>query len=319
MTLDAQSIQLLVLAADMESLSSAARALGMSQPAASRRIQLLEQRFGIDLLERTPRGSFPTREGTTIIEQARIALEALRALELRAADTARPEERVVRVLVSPVVGDQLLPDWLRHLGSRAPRVSVDIQNSPRVLGQLVDGRADLGFLCVPDIEPLLKDTALNTRPLATDRLCVAVHPKHPWARRRAPVTIEELAQAELVEREPDSETRAYLDRVLDPHRAGRRPRPLVELSSTSALKRAAMDGVGPAILGILTIQTEVAEGRLASVDVEGFSGERILHAVWPSGSNDDPAVRQLVRTAERIATAMCAADQTGRSERSTTR
>lgn len=317
-TIDAQSIQLLVLASDMESLTAAARTLGMSQPAASRRIHLLEKQFGFRLLERTPSGSFPTREGASIVEHARSAIDALRTLEAKVAEVATPE-RAIRVLVSPVVGDQLLPEWLRHLGAKAPRVSVDIRNSPEVLERLITGRADLGFLCVPDIEPLLRDTQLNTRPLARDRLCVAVHPKHPWARRRAPVTIEDLARAELVEREPQSETRAFLDRVLEPHRGGRSPRPLVELSSTSALKRAAMDGVGPAVLGVLTIQSELAEERLASVEVEGFTYDRTLYAVWPTASAGDPAVQQLVSTAERIATAMAKLDQAGRSERSTAR
>lgn len=298
--IDAQSLQLFVLTVEHSSLSRAAETMGMSQPAASRRIGSLERDLGVRLLQRTANGSFPTDEGRRLLDASRTALSALRDVEIRALD-ASLGQRSIRVLASPVVGDYLLPRWLQTFTPKAPRVNVTVRNSPEVLEYLTEGKADLGLLCVPDIEPALRRSDLRARALVSDHLCIAVHPKHPWTVRREPVTIAELANAELVERDPGSETRTFLDRALAPHRAGRSPRPVVELSSSTALKNAVLDGAGPAILGTLTIQNELDEGRLATVDIEGFRYERILYAVWRAESDDDAQLMELVDAAARVA------------------
>lgn len=297
---DAQSLQLFVLTVEHSSLSRAAETMGMSQPAASRRIGNLERDLGVRLLQRTAIGSFPTDDGQRLLDVSRTALQALRNVEIRALD-ASLGQRSIRVLVSPVVGDILLPRWLQTFSPKAPRVNVTVRNSPEVLEYLTEGKADLGLLCVPDIEPALRRSDLRARALVSDHLCVAVHPKHPWTVRREPVTIAELANAELVERDPGSETRTFLDRALAPHRGGCSPRPVIELSSSTALKNAVLDGAGPAILGTLTIQSELDDGRLATVDIEGFRYERILYAVWRAQSDDDAQLMELVDAAARVA------------------
>jgi DNA-binding transcriptional LysR family regulator len=45
--------------------------------------------------------------------------------------------------------------------------------------------------------------------------------------------------------------------------------PLLELSSTTAIKAAVIEGMGPAVLGAHTVAVELAAGTLVGVDVAG--------------------------------------------------
>lgn len=59
--------------------------------------------------------------------------------------------------------------------------------------------------------------------------------------------------------------------------------PLLELSSTTALKAAVASGAGPAVLSELAVSDELAAGRLVKIPVEGVRLTRELRAVWPAG------------------------------------
>ncbi|MEJ1269125.1 LysR family transcriptional regulator [Pantoea ananatis] len=67
--------------ASLGSLTAAARALGLSLAAVSKRLSLLEQRLGVQLLRRTTRKLELTPEGRRYLEGARPLLEQLVALE----------------------------------------------------------------------------------------------------------------------------------------------------------------------------------------------------------------------------------------------
>jgi DNA-binding transcriptional LysR family regulator len=63
-----------------------------------------------------------------------------------------------------------------------------------------------------------------------------------------------------------------------------RAEPLLELSSTTAIKSAVMEGIGPAVLGAHTVAAEITAGTLVAVDVGGLDLHRELRLVWRAGS-----------------------------------
>lgn len=104
-------LRLLEVAIRLTSLTQAAEAVHMSQPAASQAIARLEQGFGARLLERTASGVVPTKEGRIV--QAR----AIRAF----AHLAEISRRVGRAKLGPGVG----PPWAeRHVTSAQLRAVV---------------------------------------------------------------------------------------------------------------------------------------------------------------------------------------------------
>ena len=70
---------------------------------------------------------------------------------------------------------------------------------------------------------------------------------HPWAQRgRRPVSARQLAATPLVVREVGSGTRTVLERALADHQMAS---PVLEFSSTMAVRSAVAAGAGPAVLG----------------------------------------------------------------------
>ena len=61
--LDVASVRLFLTVAELGSVSKAAARHGVTQPSATARIQKLERAVGVQLLERSPTGSFVTADG----------------------------------------------------------------------------------------------------------------------------------------------------------------------------------------------------------------------------------------------------------------
>ena len=289
---DLASLQLLTLVAELGSLGKAAARMDVSQSSASRRLDSLERSLGLPLLKRDSTGSRLTPQGQVVVDWARVALKASMDL-LSGVDALRHQRRgALRVATSMTIAEYLMPGWLvTYLNvSQGAEVGLRVANSEAVAELLRAGEVDVGF-----IESLGAPRDLASRRVASDRLVVVVARQHPWARRRQPVTAQELAATPLVVREPGSGTRTTLEHVL----GQRHPMvtPLLELQSNSAVKVAVESGIAPAVLSVLAVSNELHDGRLVEVRVDDVRLVRPLRAVWPrSGGLGEPAAL-LVRIA----------------------
>ncbi|MER7501507.1 LysR family transcriptional regulator [Nonomuraea pusilla] len=274
---DLDSLKLLVDVGELGSLGRAAKAAGIAQPSASKRIVQLERRLGLPLIERTPRGSTLTAEGRMVAGWAAQVLAAAQEL-VRAAQAVRHGEAAqLRVASSMTVAEYLVPRWLGELQNREPgmQVGLDVVNSADVAARVLAEEVELGFVEGPSVPE-----GLASRVVGTDRLVVVVAPGHPWARRRTALRGPELAATPLVVREPGSGTRETLDVAFkELHRAS----PRLELGSNSAVKGAAQAGAAPAVLSGYAVEAELATGRLVEVPLAGLNLVRSLRAVWRRG------------------------------------
>lgn len=59
--------------------------------------------------------------------------------------------------------------------------------------------------------------------------------------------------------------------------------PMIELTSTTAIKSAAQNGLAPAVISSIAVANDVKQGHLVAVHVEGLDLRRTLQAVWPAG------------------------------------
>ncbi|MFG2633656.1 LysR family transcriptional regulator [Streptomyces sp. NPDC048362] len=283
---DLAALELLLAVARLGSLGAAAREVGVTQPAASSRLRSMERQLGVALVDRSPRGSRLTDAGALVTDWARRVVEAAAAFDAGARALRDTRDSRLRVAASMTIAEYLLPGWLLALHAARPDTAVSLLagNSAKVAELLLSGEADLGF-----VEGLSVPTGLDSTVIAHDRLIVVTAPGHPWARRRRPVTAEELAATPLILRERGSGTRQVLDAAL-----GGLARPLIELSSTTAVKASAVSGAGPSVLSELAVGEELAMRRLVSVPVEGIALRRALRAVWPTGHRPTGPARELL-------------------------
>jgi DNA-binding transcriptional LysR family regulator len=71
MSIEIRHLKAAVATADAKSFSRAAKVLSVKQSALSRRVQTLEQMLGVQLFDRTKRGTFPTENGKAFLTVAR--------------------------------------------------------------------------------------------------------------------------------------------------------------------------------------------------------------------------------------------------------
>jgi len=283
---DLGALELLLAVARLGSLGGAARELGITQPAASSRIRSMERQLGVALVDRSPRGSRLTDAGALVTDWARRIVEAAEAFDAGAQALRVRRDSRLRVAASMTIAEYLLPGWLLALRAGRPDTAVSLHagNSATVAERLLSDEADLGF-----VEGLTVPSGLDSVVIAHDHLIVVTAPGHVWARRRRALEATELAATPLILREKGSGTRQVLDAAL-----GGLARPLIELSSTTAVKAAAVSGAGPAVLSELAVGEELAMRRLVRVPVEGVSLARDLRAVWPTGHRPVGPARDLL-------------------------
>jgi molybdate transport repressor ModE-like protein len=290
---DLGALELLLAVARLGSLGGAARELGITQPAASSRLRSMERQLGLALVDRSPRGSRLTDAGALVTDWARRVVEAAEAFDAGAQALRGRRETRLRVAASMTIAEYLLPGWLLALRTRRPDTAVSLLagNSAAVAQRLLAGEADLGF-----VEGVAVPPGLDSAVVAHDRLIVVTAPAHAWARRRRPLAPDELAATPLILREQGSGTRQVLDTAL-----GGLARPLIELSSTTAVKASAVSGAGPAVLSELAVRDELSLRRLVRIPVEGVPLRRALHAVWPTGHRPTGPARDLLSLTRRPA------------------
>ncbi|MGH9092084.1 MAG: LysR family transcriptional regulator, partial [Acidimicrobiales bacterium] len=269
------ALDLLVSVGELGSISAAATAHGVTQPAASMRLRTLERVLRLQLLERSTAGSRLTPAGAATAEWAGSVLHAMRSLLAGAASLRSGRASEVHVAASLTVAEYLFPRWLEQLTSVLPDVGVSLTmgNTERVAALVGRGEVELGF-----IEGARPPGRLRSRAVADDELVVVVGSGHPWARRRRPVTPQRLAATPLVLREVGSGTREVLARALG--RVGLAPTPAVVMGSTTAIKAAVVGGAGPAVVSQAAVRAELRSGQLVAVPCEGLDLRRAIRAVW---------------------------------------
>lgn len=286
---DLAALDLLLSVIELGSLGRAAAAHGISQPSASSRMRYLEKLVGMPVLERTTLGSRPTPAGSLIAEWARGVVRAAEQLDA-GIDTLRAERAShLRVAASQTIAEYLFPTWLMKLRATVPGTAIALEsgNSVEVAKEVLDNKADIGFIEGPQ-----NFSGLESHVVAHDLLVVVVAPTHRWARRKT-VTLAELAETPLIQREPGSGTRNWFEHAVSRQLPGWKPEVALELSSTTAIKTAAASDVGPAVLSSLAVAAEIAAGTLVSPRVTDLELNRTLRAVWPTGQRLTGPARDL--------------------------
>src|SRR5437667_1639404 len=181
----------------MENVSRAALKLHVSQPALSRQIRDLEDELGFSLLERTAKSVRLTDAGRAFLDNARALLQNADEAVTKARAVASAEPTELHVGYSAENTAEILPKTLRAFQRAMPNVHVRLHDwsNKDILDGIRNGRLQLGLI-VPDSKAsALHD--LRYQELFHERVCVAVAPQHPFARRRA-IPLAEVAAEPLI-------------------------------------------------------------------------------------------------------------------------
>ncbi|UGT93117.1 LysR family transcriptional regulator [Mycobacterium ostraviense] len=294
------SFEIFLAIAQAGSLGGAARDLGLTQQAVSKRLAAMEAQVGVTLAARTTRGSQLTPAGVVVAEWAARLLDVAKEVDAGLGALRKEGRERIKVVASQTIAEQLMPHWLlslqdaavRRRGGSAPQVILTATNSEHAIAAVRSGAADLGFVENPG-----PPKGLGSCVVGHDELVIVVPPGHKWTRRARPVSSGELAQTPLVTREPRSGIRDSLTVALRQVLGDdvRQAPPVLELSSAAAMRAAVLAGAGPAAMSRLAVADDLAVGRLSAVPVPELDLRRQFRAIWVGGRTPPAgAIRELL-------------------------
>jgi DNA-binding transcriptional LysR family regulator len=158
--------------------SGAARQLQISQPTLSKSIARLEAQLSVKLFDRNGGAARPTAYGVFVAQRAEALLQGVAALSRDLEQLARGEEGRIRIAVGPASRLKPLPELLRRIAVRFPKLHVETiqETGPGVMAALQDGRVDIAF---GYSEHAARYGELIRKKMFEDAIVLAAHPGHP--------------------------------------------------------------------------------------------------------------------------------------------
>ena len=206
-------LQHLMAIVEHGSLRSAAKRLGMPQPALTRSVRSLERELGVNLFARQTTGMVLTAEGVRFHRRACvISSEARRARE-EVQQPGPDYEGTVSVALSIMPHLGMLPDALPVFRRTYPKVTLNLTESllPAVEGALRDGSLDFYLGAAPRLKPA---PGLALQHLCDNTRVVVCRKGHPLARVRS---LKALAGAEWAATTIDHNAEEDLARLFGTH------------------------------------------------------------------------------------------------------
>lgn len=267
-------------------ISKAAQRLGVTPPAVTMQMRLLEEEVGLPLLEKTTSGLRPTDAGAVVLDTAHRCEAALEdcytALQaLRGAGGGRVRVGVVST------AKYFAPRALAAFSHAHPNVEVrlSVGNRSATIDALRDYELDFAVMGRPPQSFEVQQAVIGDHPHV-----IVAPPDHAMARTHR-LPISKLAKETFLLREEGSGTRMLMQRLFA--EVGLNPNIGMEMGSNETIKQAVMAGLGIALISAHTVAPEVKEGRLAILDVSGLPVVRQWFVVRRSGKDLMPAAQAL--------------------------
>lgn len=311
--LNLHHLELFHAVAHERNVCRAARRLGISQPAVSRQIHELEESLGLALLERLPRGVRPTEAGEALAAHARDLLALRERIALDMEERREGSAGRLSLATSRTIGSALLPHLLARFRSihPGPSLRVEITNTSGVESRLREGSIELGL-----VEGRVSDE-FESESFARDEL-VAVASPALLSGARPPRDLAGFCRLPLALREPDSGTRALVDKRM--RERGIEVEPAFVLDGTEAIRAFVEAGLAAAFLPRVLVASHLARGTMLEIELKDARLSREFRWVKRRGQPIGPSTTvflQLLRERRvRPTAAASSASDPRRSRRS---
>ena len=266
---------------DHGSISAAADALGIAQPALSQSLARMERELGVKLFDRSRRGAEATTAALAILEDVRVSVTRIDAAARRAQEIARGSAGQLTIgLVSSALFD-ILPRALRALRREAPGVRVVLRemSNEELAEALVSGSIDLALMHTP----VAMGGRMRERQLQRDYLVAAV-PDDFQVGPDGSVTLAQIARAGLV-LFPQVQLPVLNAGILDTMRkAGLEPVVAQEANRTLTVLSCVAGGCGVALLPSWIRALDFRGVRFCEVSDGAALPSFDLSAIWPARS-----------------------------------
>lgn len=276
MMLDLNDIALFVQVVRSGSFAEAARRLGMPSNTVSRRVQLLEAQLGTRLLQRSTRKLTLTSAGQAFHERCAGSVDGLTEAGQELLMGSQEPSGLVRVATPADFFDFFPMEWIAAFMDRHPRVRLDFVLSDDK-ADLIAERIDVAFRGGP-----LQDSGYVGRQILGVGSHVLVATPAYIAKRGAPSTLQDLATHDCVAFSHASGQTTWRLATRDGVEEEVQVVARFSGNTAQALRKAAVAGLGIALLPQTIIRLDLEVGLLVPVLSQYQRMGHGLHVLYPS-------------------------------------
>lgn len=283
-----EHLQTLLAVSKFESVSKAADALNLTQPAVTARIKALEDSLGLQVFERNAKGMRLTKRGGMLLQFAEQFQHLSNLVEERVLDPGAVDQ-LMRIGVSETIAESWLPDFIGTLRVTYPnlKVEISVDISANLRDQLLGREIDLAILLGPISDYTVDNVTLPEVPLA-------------WFRSAEgdvsqPVNLAEIPIATYAKNtRPDRELRLAMFERFGPEVS------LFPSSSLSSCFRLVESGLCVGALPVNLAKSYVEAGKLVQFD-PGWAPEPLQFSASFLGEPRNHLIGAAANTAKVVA------------------
>lgn len=253
--------------ASARSLSAAARQLDVVPMQVSRRLAALEDELGARLFHRTTRSVSLTPEGEAFLPYANTMTEAEESARGELSPSSAKAKGVLRMTAPSVFGQSIVVPMLSRLLESHPELNVDLDLSDRVV-DIVGQGLDLALRLAP-----LGDSELIAKRIAPNPRIICASPDY-LRRNGQPSTIADLDSHHCILLQAIPRWPFIVNGELQRKRMNGR----LNTSSVDAVRAAAIQGLGLAMLTYWDVVRQVRDGSLVQIELQDAQMEAL--SVW---------------------------------------
>jgi DNA-binding transcriptional LysR family regulator len=273
-------LQIFLKVVQTGSVTKAAEALHLTQPAVSIQLKNFQDQFDLPLTEVVSRKLYVTDFGKEIADAAEQILQQVHAIDHKTL--AYKGQLAGRLKISVVsTGKYVIPYFLSafmkpHLGVE---LLIDVTNKLKVVESLENNEVDFALVSIlPD--------HLNVEKvdLIRNKLFLVGNTETKFQKKEYPKQLFESLS--LIFREKGSGTRQAMERFI--HRNNIQVQKKMELTSNEAVKQALLAGLGYSIMPLIGIRRELQNGELQIIPVKGLPMNTTWSLIWLKGKKHSP-------------------------------
>lgn len=284
---------------ELGSFRDAAAALGVSQPAFSRTIQLIEGRVGARLFDRDTRNVTLTAAGARLRPLAERLLQSYDEAFDELDQFIGGRQGRVRIAALPSVAAALLPATIKAFKAKQPEVRIDIWEdvSGPVHRAVAAGEADIGLATPP-----APSENLRYKALMPDELVLVCRSDDPLIAQDS-YDWSVLADRPFIGMSPDSSLHGLIQAAFQD--AGLDIQPLFNCKQPTTIGSLVAEGLGVSVLPRLTL-AQLDSPALTWRRLEGPTVSRSIGLITHAASSLSPASLLFSKELERQARARSA-------------
>lgn len=253
-----------------ESMTKAAEALFIAQPAVSNTISEIEKNYNVKLFDRINKRLILTEEGKKLLIKAQETVAAFEEFEETAYNSSK--KPLLRIGSSLTIGKQKMPRLVRILKENF--LDIDLQISVNqtsiITNKILNGTLDFAFIQGKPSDPSIKSKLVDCNTL------IAVCGK----KFNIPdnIMLKDLIKYDLLLREDESVSREFLDHIFALENLV--VTPVMESISNQALISAAVQNLGVTVLPEALMTRQLESGALRKITITDYEFTRNSYLIY---------------------------------------